>query len=439
MKKAILLPVFLCAFFSVTNAQINLNKVKNKATKTVKTKKEETKKETTDSRENTQITKPSSSGSTSSTSSASSEPMSDSDREKAAIRTSPAKDILWDLRSDLKLLESRVGQYNFNDKLEQVQTRLKQVEQTDPSFEYLKQYKERAAKAEMRNECRDISDRLQSELSWMTTEIEAFYKNLHRYDRRVFDSLSEKYDYLVENGQNGSYIDNMYAKVVAFYSNEAENAPIIMERFNDAHGDSEGWIKTERVKPEYIGRKNSQRMIAGFKEDLRSVDYALGVFKTAKSIYPNNAQISAHYNKLTAIQKDLLQYESSGELERDLEKVKERELEEMRMSKPEISSSDIDAFVKQKIGVRTAEIQIKRVVIRTDWYIKKATTGIPLYKGVEVEVAYSYQGKCYFTMGVVLKNHQGGGRYSGLTLDNDLSTFTNYDKGVGIKCENIFK
>jgi hypothetical protein len=269
--------------------------------------------------------------------------------------------------------------------------------------------------------------------------METFYKNLHRYDRRVFDNLSEKYDCLVENGQNDSYVDKLYTQVVEFYSKEAENAPIIMERFKDAHGNSEGWIKTERMKPEYIGRKNSQTMVAGFKKDLGHIEYAIGVFETAKTIYPNNAQISAHCNKLSAIQKDLEQYQSSGELERDLEKVKERELEEMRMSTPEISSNDIDAFVKQKIGARTSEIQVKRIVIRTDWFVEKNSEGVPLYKGVEVEVAYSYQGKCYFTMGEVVKNHEGGGRYSGLALDSDLSTFTNYDKGVGIKCENIFK
>ena len=138
MKNSIYMAIFLLMLFVPTEmkAQISLGSMKekaeSKAKQKAKSKSKEKENEVKESAEDaTRGTTPSTTSSDDDQQSQ--ESFSDTEKEKAAIRKSPASSQLWDLRSDLQYMEGRVGQTDFQDNLEKVKKRYDAVRKFTPT------------------------------------------------------------------------------------------------------------------------------------------------------------------------------------------------------------------------------------------------------------------------------------------------------------------
>lgn len=369
-----------------------------------------------------------------------SESKSEVEKEKAAIVASPASSILWDLRSDLSYTEGLVGKDDFESYEVKLQKYIDDVEKQDPTFSYLPQYKERLKKASARHHAKEHQWGVTGYLQGFENSRASFPNALGEFNRHKFDSITELYNGLVETEMSNEVLDRQHANAVQFYKDEDQNVQKIMEKYGNVELKADMWSKTARMSPDYIKNLNSQTMKFGIKDAVTEIDEHINKFEKAQSIYPKNAALTNHVNKLVALQKDVSAYGASDQFITDIERVKTQEASEQRMSQPKMKDTSVDSYVKSKMSANSSEITVKRVVITyDDWYTKKSSAGVPLSQHLSVEVAYSYKGNCYFIIGELYKENLGGGRYSEIKLDHNLKDMTDLDKNIKINCENVFK
>ena len=84
------------------------------------------------------------------------------------------------------------------------------------------------------------------------------------------------------------------------------------------------------------------------------------------------------------------------------------------------------------MGTKYGTIQ-KINIIDRDWSIEKNALDIPTRKGMDVEVAYKQDGKCFILLGMVISTYQGGGKYG------PANFVPSYFKPAEMNCANINK
>ncbi|MFK7785179.1 MAG: hypothetical protein AB8B56_08685 [Crocinitomicaceae bacterium] len=111
----------------------------------------------------------------------------------------------------------------------------------------------------------------------------------------------------------------------------------------------------------------------------------------------------------------LVDYKDNGEYAAYKEKKRREKADKVFPSKSAMNDASIISVVKKKHNV-TNSGTIKKIIITSDWYVKKNDFGLPIEKSVEVEVITTMDGECYLNRGSVFRTYEGGGTYGAKKL-----------------------
>lgn len=167
------------------------------------------------------------------------------------------------------------------------------------------------------------------------------------------------------------------------------------------------------------------------KAGIDRIEFQLDKVETMYVRVKNSEWIDALKKEMLAQKAVLEKYISSGEYDKYKAAVRKKRVDARRMDKPHKKDGAMEALVK-KYHTTSKYGTLKRVIITSDWYVKKNDLGIPLEKKMRVQVATTKDGECVMRDGYLFKTYEGGGRYGKIQLSF-------YSNPYEINCANTFK
>ncbi len=383
-----LILVFLCSTSGIS-AQINLNKVKEKAPKV-----------------NTDVNVPSTGS-------------SGSKNEPAKALESPAKDEIFDFHSDILSGEDALKKYNYPstkeyiDKLEKLLATInskdpnwKDPKQDIPRFNKLKEDYERI------NGEFEMSQRLEDMRSWSNSIKESYLKAYDewyttRLNKKNFEEI--KAYYTAHSDMSDERAKNGMANMENFYTNELPKIKNLVMGDAKKYLSYTKYIKENRAKPGYLEGLG----YAGLdpKRDLNDITEGVKRFGNAVLLFSDDAEFKSVHTTLTERKADLEQYIASPEYTADIARRKQLDIDSILIGTPGMTDPSLDAVVKRDFDTKTWGAIQRISLLDKGWTITKNSAGIPLEKFIDVEVGTSEAKGCWRVSGALVCTYEGGGVY----------------------------
>lgn len=420
MKKTSLLTIVFFVFFlgihSNTHAQFG--KLKSMAKSTAKkTAKSTAKKETTKA-------DPKSSNSTSSAST------SQTSREK--LEASPAQRYIRDFRNNL----------SFGN-LDKCTVSLQKIKELDPNWSELEQDQAAYDKLKKEHEKKVAESALSQKLSSYTESISWFEDKLYDYYRKVgatektyCDKLNKEEFLATKKKINESEFktenhQKSIEKIEAFYATSVPKVKeYVLKDMKEGTSSLEYWSTENRKTEEFLKsfQKGSRPNYAIEKLN-KTISYGKEFLKLA----PDDTDVLALVQKQEAGIKELTVLSESDELKKLDALAHQRRIEKVRISPAQLSDSKLSAIATKKTTERGYG-KVLRVSITSDWFVVKNELDLPKEKKILIETAHKAEdGKCYRVEGYLVRDYEGGGKYSSNIL------YQNKHQKEEMDCDNVNK
>lgn len=123
------------------------------------------------------------------------------------------------------------------------------------------------------------------------------------------------------------------------------------------------------------------------------------------------------------------EYVSSGKYDAHVAKYKQELIDAVRLRPVAMNSSKYLSMIKK--GVEKGTVS-KANVVSDRWLISRNEWGIPKYKYLPIDIAVTYNGKCYLAYGQIVKDYAGGGTYG-------ADYFSDWGLQDEMNCGNVSK
>lgn len=313
------------------------------------------------------------------------------------VSTETIEKTIYDLKSKLSTIERGYSE---------VSTRLKSLQESYAKYKDLasKEYEKREIASKTSNELRMFSEKADlfrdgSRSSYNLVNY-AEYKELNE----AFGAQSNKdatTTGYVENLEDyfNNYIPNVYSK-------ELKDEFLKNNYFDDAY-----WMKYPKTA------------ISEIDSDLG------GDLEEFKPFSKQTEWIDETIQMLKEQKLKVIDYKDNGGLEAFKAKGIKDKADKVFPSKSVSNDAAVIGVVKKSHSVEHSGA-IQKVIIISDWYIKKNEIGIPLEKYILVEVITKKDGECFLNSGRVFRTYEGGGSYGNKKLsfysDSDLMNCANF-------------
>lgn len=220
-----------------------------------------------------------------------------------------------------------------------------------------------------------------------------------------------------KGGKPEAELDNWIANVEKYFSTTVPNNAAAVKEY---------YVKTA-CSSAFEESKWQNAPESGIKR----IDFQL---ENVEKMYPkvkDAGWIDELKRDLNAQKSKLETYISSGEFDKYKAAKRKKLVDGRRMEKPYKKDASMEALVK-KYHTTEEYGTLKRIVITSDWYVKKNDLGIPLEKKMRLQVATTQDGECTMREGYLFKTYEGGGTYGKIKLSH-------YFSPLEINCDNIFK
>ncbi len=124
----------------------------------------------------------------------------------------------------------------------------------------------------------------------------------------------------------------------------------------------------------------------------------------------NKTDIDAVQAKLDKEKAILDEYIKSGRYDAHVAKFEQALIDAVKLSPKMMSNTNYESMAKA--GVDKGEA-VRVVITDNVWSVQKTDWGYPEYKYLPVDLAVSYNGKCYLAYGQIRMTYEGGGVYGG--------------------------
>lgn len=125
----------------------------------------------------------------------------------------------------------------------------------------------------------------------------------------------------------------------------------------------------------------------------------------------------------------LEEYVSSGKYDIYAAKFKQELIDAVRLRPAAMNNSKYLGMIKK--GVEKGTVS-KVNVVSSRWLVSRNDWGIPEYKYLSVDIAVTYNGKCYLAYGQIVKTYTGGGTYGS-------EYFSDWGLQEEMNCGNVSK
>lgn len=375
---------------------------------------------------------------TTNTSSSSSSSSSASKGNKANVEASPAAASIRNYRNALSFAKDAVeGKHDdAEERLEKLGKLLAKIKQEDPNWAEYSQdeaaYADLQKKFEANNADALLQKRLERfQLAMHYGENESIGSALnYAEDLTVSNYEDLKKSYAAQGKALTSYETKVFNKAETFYK---EIFPTMKTDFLKAIDrgveGTDAFASANRAKKDYLDHVSVSFLdprghIAKLDEHMKDCDRGLVMFPADQDIITKKADLGAR-------KADLEKYISSGDLDKDIAKRKQMDIDEVLFSKVRMTDAGLDAIVKRDFDVESSGA-IQRICLTSDdWYIRKNEYGLILNKTISVQVASKLDGKCYLVDGYILCEYEGGGKYG--------KPHYYYDGKREMNCNNVSK
>jgi hypothetical protein len=149
---------------------------------------------------------------------------------------------------------------------------------------------------------------------------------------------------------------------------------------------------------------NAKYYVKDFEKIIPTITY------NRKYLLQNKTDIDAVQAKMNKEKAILDEYIASGKYEAHVAKFHQALLDAVRLAPKKMTDQTYESMAKAGVD----KGQVLRVVITDNvWRVHKTDWGFPEYKYLPIDIAISYDGKCFLAYGQIRKTYEGGGVYGG--------------------------
>ncbi|PKP20082.1 MAG: hypothetical protein CVU05_09870 [Bacteroidetes bacterium HGW-Bacteroidetes-21] len=149
---------------------------------------------------------------------------------------------------------------------------------------------------------------------------------------------------------------------------------------------------------------NAKSYLKDFEDPIKSITY------NKKYLLEDKSGIDAVQAKIDKEKAMLDEYISSGKYDAHVAKFRQALIDAVKLSPKKMTNAKYEQMATAGVD----KGKVTRVVITSDvWFVKKTDWGFPEYKYLPVDIAVSFEGKCYLAYGQIRKTYEGGGVYGG--------------------------
>jgi len=147
---------------------------------------------------------------------------------------------------------------------------------------------------------------------------------------------------------------------------------------------------------------NAKSFVRDFEDALVEINY-YDAF-----LLENKDEINSIKTKLHKEKSILDTYISSGEYDTYVAEFRQELIDAVRLRPSAMNNNAYVAMAKKGVTKGTA---LKVNIASDRWFVARTEFGYPKYKYLPVDLAVSYNGKCYLSYGQMVQDYQGGGVY----------------------------
>lgn len=149
---------------------------------------------------------------------------------------------------------------------------------------------------------------------------------------------------------------------------------------------------------------NAKSYLKDFEEPIALITY------NKKYLLEDKTGIDAVQAKIDKEKAILDEYIKSGKYDAHVAKFKQQLIDAVRLDPKKMTNAKYEQMASAGVDKGKAT----RVVITSEvWLVKKTDWGFPEYKYLPVDIAVSFDGKCWLAYGQIRKTYEGGGVYGG--------------------------
>lgn len=135
-------------------------------------------------------------------------------------------------------------------------------------------------------------------------------------------------------------------------------------------------------------------------------------------ISPPDKELLDLKNKVDELSARIDEYIKSGGHDKYVAEQNQSRINAVKLDPAKMKDPTVENFIKNNFKVKEFGSPVKINILNSNWEVKTNSLGVPLNKFLFVHVATKKEGKCYFHYLWVRKDHQGGGTYGGMYLDD---------------------
>lgn len=149
---------------------------------------------------------------------------------------------------------------------------------------------------------------------------------------------------------------------------------------------------------------NAKSYLKDFEDPIKSIAY------NKKYLLEDKTGIDAVQAKIDKEKAILDEYVSSGKYDAHVAKFRQALIDAVRLDAKKMTNAKYEQMAIAGVDKGKAT----RAVITSDvWQVKKTDWGFPEYKYLPIDLAVSFEGKCFLAYGQIRKTYEGGGVYGG--------------------------
>jgi hypothetical protein len=429
MKKSFLMLAASFAFLS-GSAQINLNKLKEKAENATKKEKDKPKdKKTEESKaQNTQVE-------TKSTDTKTTDKKADAPA-KANIESSPAAASIRKYRNALSFAKDAVEKPSDDaaSRVDGLKPMLDKIKQEDPNWpEYEKDeaayldLKKKLDKSQEVSGMQNTVEQFQRAMWLIEGEPQVGFQNIDIIKKEHFEELKKYYE---ENPQQSSdYTKKVFTNADNFYATTVPGVKTnLIAQIDNVLKFNTNYIKETRSKNDYLKQLPTQYFDP--KPDIEKMDACIKLCENVFLMLPHDAECMNRKKLCEERKTDLESYVNSGQYDKDLATKKQMDIDERVLEDGGMKDAQVMDLVKREMpGMSNGTVQ-RIVIVSPDWNISRNDFGIILSKGVPVQAAITSEGKCYVAFGYATRDYDGA---------NYGKPYFSYQGKAEMNCNNVNK
>lgn len=149
---------------------------------------------------------------------------------------------------------------------------------------------------------------------------------------------------------------------------------------------------------------NAKSFLKDFEEPIALITY------NKKYLLEDKTGIDAVQAKIDKEKAMLDEYVKSGKYDAHVAKFRQQLIDNVRLGSTKMTNAKYTSMATAGVD----KGKVNRVVITSEiWKVKKDEWGFPLYKYLDVDIAVTYEGKCWLAYGQIRRQYEGGGQYGG--------------------------